>query len=113
MNPASAHSAVVLSAFIVAGIYGFRWLTGGGPHEALSLKSLVGYEKPLTSPEGFIVAWGVTYFVLAAVSAFLPTLAGTLALLILFGDVMTNFAGAAEGAIKLSESKIDKKRKIA
>ena len=45
----------------------------------------------------------------AAMSAFVPTLAGALALLILFGDVMTNFAGAAEGAVKLSQSKTEKK----
>lgn len=111
MSESSAHSAIVLSAFIVAGVYGWRWLTGGKPHERLSVKSLVGYERPLTSPEGFIVAWGLTFFVLAAISAFVPTLAGALALLILFGDLMTNFAGAAEGAIKLSQSKIEKRKK--
>jgi hypothetical protein len=113
MNSGSAHSAIVLSSFIVAGIYGWRWLTGGKPHEKLSIKSLVGYERPLTSPEGFIVAWGMTFFTLAALSAFIPTLAGALALLILFGDVMTNFAGAAEGAVKLSQSKTEERKKKA
>jgi hypothetical protein len=109
MNESTAHSAIILSAFIVAGVYGYRWLTGAKTHEKVSVKSLVGYERPLTSPEGFIVAWGMIYFTLAAISAFLPTLAGALALLVLFGDVMTNFAGAAEGAIKLSEAKTEKK----
>jgi hypothetical protein len=109
VNEGTAHSAIVLAAFIVAGVYGWRWLTGVKREEKVTLKSLVGYERPLTSPEGFLVAWGITFFILAAVSAFLPTLAGSLALLILFGDVMANFAGAAEGAIKLSESKTEKK----
>lgn len=111
MNSASAHSAIVLSAFIVAGVYGFRWLTGARTYEQLSVKSLVGYERPLTSPEGFIVAWGMTFFVLAALSAFLPTLAGSLALLVLFGDVMTNFAGAAEGAVNLQKAKTEERKK--
>lgn len=110
MSEGTAHSAIVLSAFIVAGVYGWRWLTGTKRKERVSLKSLVGYERPLTSPEGFIAAWGATYFILAALSAFVPTLAGALALLILFGDVMVNFAGAAESAVKLSESKTERKK---
>lgn len=110
MNESTAHSAIILSAFVVAGVYGWRWLTGTKRNESVSLKSLVGYERPLTSPEGFLVAWGATFFILAALSAFVPTLAGALALLILFGDVMANFAGAAEGAVKLTESKTEKKK---
>jgi hypothetical protein len=107
MNSENAHSAIILAAFVAAGIYGFRWLTGGKPHEKVSLKSVVGYEKPLTSPEGFLVAWGVTFTILAGISAFLPQIAGALALLILFGDVMANFAGAAEGALSITERKTE------
>lgn len=108
MNESTAHSAIILSAFIVAGVYSWRWLTGTKPDEKVSLESLVGYKRPLVSPEGFLVAWGSVFFILSAVSSFLPTLAGALALLVLFGDVMANFAGAAEGALKLSESKREK-----
>lgn len=98
----------MLSAFIVAGIYGYRWLTGAKPEEKLTPQSLVGYKQPLTSPEGFLVAWALVYFMLAALSAFTPGLAGALALLVLLADVLANAAGAAQGAVNLQKSKTRK-----
>ena len=111
MDTATANNYIALSAFVVAALYSWRWLTGKHQGAALSFKSLVGYQAPLVSPEGFVVAWGVVFLVLAILAAFLPALAGSLALLVLTGDVLGSGVSVAEGAGALEAAKVTQSSK--
>jgi hypothetical protein len=103
----SAQSYIVLSAFVVAALYSWRWLTGNHRGAKLTPATLVAYNAPLVSPEGFVVAWGVIYLTLAIVGSFAPGLAGAMALLILTGDVLANGVSVAEGTTALEAAKTE------
>lgn len=95
MSDASAHSAILLSALIVAALYGYRWLVRGE-------SSLIAGKGPEVSPEGFLMAWGVLYLMLSVASTFAAGAAGAFAVLIALSDVFANF-GAVSGAISQTE----------
>lgn len=103
--------SILLSAFVIGGLYAWRWLTGTGEQGAPvpttaagKAKSLIGL-GPQVSPEGFIIAWGVVYMFLSILSTVSPGLAGAFALLILLGGVVANFASASESALALEQAK--------
>ena len=105
MTSEAANNYIVLSAFVVAAIYTWRWLTGNHQGAKLSPGSLVAYKQPLVSPEGFVVAWGVIYLTLGILGTFSPSLAGSLALLIMTGDLLAGGMNVAEGASRLEQVK--------
>ena len=84
-------SAIVVSAFMVAAIYAWRWFTGGEgkPAAQLNARSLLG-QGPLVSPEGFLVAWGTIFLMISILAGFSEALAGSLAISILVGDILAN-----------------------
>jgi hypothetical protein len=98
-------SAIIVSAFMVAAIYAWRYLTGGEtPRASLTPASVIG-AGPLVSPEGFLVAWGVIYLVLAVLSGFSEALAASLAISILLGDILANGVAVARSTSALTASK--------
>jgi hypothetical protein len=98
-------SAIVISAVVVAGIYAWRWFTGGEtPAAGATPKSVAGI-GPLVSPEGFLVAWGVVYLTISLLAAFSEPLASSLAISVLIGDILTNGVAVAQGTTQLRESK--------
>ena len=83
-SPDDARRIVVTSAIVVAGVWGVRsWkLSGGNP--------FTGTVQGVMSFGEFATAWGVTYFVLAMISETAPRVAGSLAALIMIGDLLAN-----------------------
>ena len=75
-NPASARKWVVISALVVAGIWGYRRYREG----PLSV---------LQFPE-FIAAWGAVYFTLAMITEAAPRFGGSFSILIMVADVLQN-----------------------
>ena len=75
-NPASARKWVVISALVVAGIWGYRRFREG-PLAVLQF------------PE-FITAWGAVYFTLAMITEAAPRFGGSFSILIMFADILQN-----------------------
>ena len=75
-EPGQARKWVVISALMVAGVWGYRrWQEG--PAGILKF------------PE-FITGWGAVYFGLAMIAEAAPRFAGSFALLIMTGDILQN-----------------------
>lgn len=110
MNARSATSMIVISAMVMGGLYAWRWIVGG-PASAkakVSAGKLIGLGS-LVSPEGFLVAWGAIYLMLALGAAASPQLAGAFSLLILLGGLVANFSSVATNATALIQSKTSRK----
>lgn len=76
MGPEQARKWLVISALVVAGVWGYRRLEEGAGSIA-------------TFPE-FVAGWGAVYFTLALVSEAAPRFGGAMSILIMVGDVLHN-----------------------
>lgn len=91
MDQATAERWVVISAALVAGIYGYRRITEpvAAPTAGGKVKAAIGLGNPL--PLGaFVTAWGFTYLVVSILASANPGLGGSFAMLIATGDFLTN-----------------------
>jgi hypothetical protein len=98
MSEGGARAAVVLAAVIVAALYGYRHVVSEDNH-------LIAGRGPEVSPEGFLIAWGLLFLILAVGATISPGTAGAFAILILIGDVFANFGQVAEGTARLEVEK--------
>lgn len=93
MSPDGAEQAVTSSAMIVAAVYAFRKLIEPAVPAATTTSgkaaSLVGLGPPPPFSR-FVVGWGVTYTVLAAITAGSPDVGGPLAILVAVGTILGN-----------------------
>ncbi len=79
MNVDQAQSAVSISAFLVAAVYGYRKLT----------ESATG--STTVAPVGhFLVGFGFAYISLSVVAQFAPELGGMFAVLVATADILAN-----------------------
>jgi ABC-type uncharacterized transport system permease subunit len=76
MSGDQASSAVTLSAFVVAGIYGYR--------------KLVETNHTSAPTAHFVIGFGFTFIILALIAQGAPALGGMLAILIATGDLLIN-----------------------
>lgn len=78
-----ANSMIKVSALVVGGVYLYRRLTEGSAEE---LKA-----STTVAPLGrFVVAWGVVFLSLSVLAGPSPTLAGSLALLVMLASLLAN-----------------------
>jgi hypothetical protein len=80
VNRLQAQSAVALSAFWVALIFGYRKLTEGAVQDV----------KTAPSTAHFVIGFGFTYVVLATIAQAAPALGGMFAVLVATGDTLAN-----------------------
>lgn len=80
MSTDQAQSAVSLSAFVVAIVFGYRKLVEQGIQG--------GSGVPTTGH--FVIGFGFTYVLLSLVAQGAPTLGGMMAILVATGDVLAN-----------------------
>lgn len=88
MNRGSADRALVVSALVVAVIYGYRRLDEVASAGS-SLPRLLGAGDPVPFA-AWATAWGTVFFMLALVGEFAPGPAGAFAILVAGSDVLTN-----------------------
>lgn len=86
MSRQGAERALVISALIVAGTYGYRLVTEG---HASTGGSLLGRGAPPNIGR-FITGWGFAFLVLAIITEAAPPLGGSLSILVATGDVLAN-----------------------
>lgn len=82
MDSASARKWVVISALVVAGVWGYRHVRQSASDPAEAGKTMLAF------PE-FITAWGAVYFTLAMIAEATPRFAGAMAILIMTADGLT------------------------
>lgn len=75
-NPAQARKWLVISALVVAGIWGYR-------------RFREGPDAVLQFPE-FITGWGAVYFILAMITEAAPRFGGSFSVLIMVADILQN-----------------------
>lgn len=75
-NPAQARKWVVISALVVAGVWGYRRLREG--------------PEALTAFPEFVTGWGAAYFILAMTAEAAPRFAGSFSVLVMVADILTN-----------------------
>lgn len=90
---------IVLAAAIIAGLYAWRWLYAGRETVQVEVTpgKLIGIGAQVT-PEGFLIAWGATFMILALIAVPAPALANALALLIVLGSLYGNFEAVSASA---------------
>jgi ABC-type uncharacterized transport system permease subunit len=79
VNVEQAQSAVSLSAFIVAGVFGYRKLVEAG-----------GATQGVPSTGHFVVGFGFVYVLLSLMAQGAPTFGGMMAILVAVGDLLAN-----------------------
>lgn len=87
MDSSTAERWVVISALVVAGVYGYRRLVE--PVESGNIKNIVGIGNPVPLGQ-FATAWGFAYLVIAIMASANPGLGGSFAILVMAGDLLTN-----------------------
>ena len=87
MDKGTAERWVVISALVVAGIYGYRRVVE--PAEKGNLKNILGQGNPVPIGQ-FVTAWGFCYLVIAIMAEASPGLGGAFAILIGVSDLLTN-----------------------
>lgn len=106
MTRQGAETAVMISALVVGGLYGYRKMTegviaagklakdGSGLDRAVGPSSKVAQALGAGSPPApagkFLVGFGFTYLALAVLAAGVPDLAGAMAILIALACILTN-----------------------
>lgn len=95
MNQQSAEKAVVASAIVVAGAWGYRKLVEplATPQETSNpVRQLIGLEPNPAPAAQFLVGFGFTYLSLSIAVIAAPELAGAFAILIATGSILSNGA---------------------
>jgi hypothetical protein len=87
MQPANAENWVTTSALVVIVVYGYRRITESGIGKGV--KSLTGSGEPSSFGQ-FITAWGFTFFVISLLAQASPGFGGSVALLVMTADLLTN-----------------------
>jgi hypothetical protein len=87
MQPANAENWVTTSALVVIVVYGYRRITESGTGKGV--KSLTGSGEPSSFGQ-FITAWGFTFFVISLLAQASPGFGGSVALLVMTADLLTN-----------------------
>ena len=100
MSRDSAQRWVVISALLVAGVYGYRRITE--PVQPGKLSNILGIGE-LVPLGQFATAWGFTYLVVAIMAEAAPGLGGAFAILIAAADFLAN-TGSAVADIGKAES---------
>lgn len=102
MTSDGAQGAVVTSAVVVAGVWGYRKLvepataaSSRASQPSQALLKIIGAEPRPASTAEFAVAFGFVYLVLSLTATFAPTLAGSIAILVAVGELLTNGASVA------------------
>ena len=94
MERAGAEKAVIGSAIVVAGVWGYRKLVeplaSATDVTETSLSKLAGLSTIPASSAEFAVGFGFTYMILAILVDASPDVAGAFAILIATGSILTN-----------------------
>jgi hypothetical protein len=96
MDVDQAQSAVTLSAFVVAGVYGYRKL----------IEPTTG-QGTVSPTSHFVIGWGFVYITLSLIAQGAPELGGMLAILVMVGDLLaqgTSLTKDLTGALKATKT---------
>lgn len=101
MNQQQAENAVVISALVTAGTYGYRYFTEGESEPLLNKNAVQSYKNfygwgPVLPLGTWIPAFGVTFLALSIMAAASPQVGGTASVLVGTGA----FFGNARAVIK-------------
>lgn len=88
MSRTGAQTAVLLSAFWVAALFGYRKLTQ---------TSLANAPQVVPQTSHFVIGFGFTFIVLSMVAAAAPPLGGMFAILVATGDTLVNGQAVVAG----------------
>lgn len=88
MNSENADKAIIISALVVAIVYGYRRLDEATT-PGVSLPRLIGVGNPVPFA-AWATAWGTLYFMLAIAGSFAPSVAGGFSVLVAVSDVLAN-----------------------
>jgi hypothetical protein len=95
MDQHGAEQAVMASAIVVAGTWGYRKLvepTASTAEVSSPVKQLIGLEPTPAPAAKFMVAFGFTYLALSLATMGAPDVAGSMAILIATGSILSNGA---------------------
>ena len=90
MDQATAERWVTISAFTVAGVYGYRKLIEPSAPPA-TVKKLMGVGE-LPPVGSFVTAWGFTFLIIAIMTEASPGFGASFAILVATADLLTNSA---------------------
>jgi hypothetical protein len=102
MDRTTAEHWVVISALIVAAVYGYRRLIE--PVQQGNIKNIIGIGNPVPLAQ-WATAWGVVYLVISVMAEASPGLGGSFAILIATGDLLVNIGSVTADVQKQETSK--------
>ena len=79
---------------MVALVYGYRRVTETA--QTGTLKNIIGLGNPVPLGQ-WATAWGVTYLILSILASATPPVGGSMAILVMAGDLLTNMGNASGG----------------